>query len=142
MTRSDRFKICRVPSKGLGIVSTVDIQPGELIVEERPLVSVQLDSNGDLEVSKHSSPDQDTEFVVPDLVRKLNALSDHELAEFFRLSDHFPGSKTAYGVLKTNGFGLEDGFLNVYPTAARINHSCLPNARHYPTKDDSNLSVR
>ena len=37
------------------------------------------------------------------------------------------GPKTAFGVFKTNACGTGDGKVGIFPTIARINHSCVPN---------------
>ena len=135
---TNRFKVCRIPSKGLGLVATDDIPPGQLILQESPLVSVKLDSSGDLEGVTQPLGNGDTEIVVPQLVQELNKMTDDGLAAFFSLSDfrHVAEGrrKTAYGILKTNGFGMDGAQLSVFSTVARINHSCQPNAHHYPTE--------
>ena len=40
------------------------------------------------------------------------------------------GPKTAFGIFKTNACGTGDGKVGIFPTIARINHSCVPNMRH------------
>ena len=122
------FRAKQIPNKGLGLVANFDLEPGTLLIEEEPLLKAELDSEGDLKGYKKGQ-----EFVVPSVVNFLSERSDEELEIFFNLADSvsLPGSKTVFGILKTNGFGIQ-GYLALFPTIARINHSCLPNAHHYP----------
>ena len=45
------------------------------------------------------------------------------------------GPKTAFGIFKTNACGTGDGKVGIFPTIARINHSCVPNAHYYPVSN-------
>ena len=38
----DPFVICRLEGKGLGMVAKRDLQPGELVIEESPLVTSSI----------------------------------------------------------------------------------------------------
>ena len=42
------YSVTSISGKGLGMVSTEDIPPGKLIIEERPLLTVPLTASGDL----------------------------------------------------------------------------------------------
>ena len=48
----------------------------------------------------------------------------------------FSGSKTNYGIIKTNSFAVDFpdsdfSYLALFPSIARLNHSCEPNCNHY-----------
>ena len=42
------YSVIRINGKGLGVVANKDIDPGKLILEEKPLLSVPLTASGDL----------------------------------------------------------------------------------------------
>ena len=42
------YSVIRINGKGLGLVANTDIDPGKLILEEKPLFSVPLTASGDL----------------------------------------------------------------------------------------------
>ncbi len=54
--------------------------------------------------------------------------------------------KTNFGILKTNSFTVRgvDGanLLQLFPTIARLNHSCRPNCNHYWSASDGEYCVR
>ena len=67
-------------------------------------------------------------------MQELSKLNEVQLDTFSSLTDSVTtvGEKTAFGIFKTNACGTGDGKVGVYPTIARINHSCAPNAHYYP----------
>ena len=44
----DVYLITRIIGKGMGVVANIDIPPGKLIIDEKPLISVPLTTSGDL----------------------------------------------------------------------------------------------
>lgn len=143
------FRLECLPDKGHGLVARRDIQPGELIIKETPLLKVKLTDEGDL-LGKFNAQKQ--EFIVPSLLVALNELPDNDLFKFYSLSDScsasiaqeygldssdqvLKGLKTNYGIVKTNSFSMEfeahGTCLALFPTIARLNHSCAPNCHHY-----------
>ena len=42
------YSVIKINGKGLGVVANKDIDPGKLILEEKPLFSVPLTASGDL----------------------------------------------------------------------------------------------
>ena len=42
-------KVVPIPGKGLGVVATRPIKAGELILRERPFLSLPLDEQGDIQ---------------------------------------------------------------------------------------------
>ena len=43
------YSIVKIVGKGMGVVANSDISPGQLIMQEDPLLSVALTANGDLQ---------------------------------------------------------------------------------------------
>lgn len=126
-----------------------------MIVQEEPLLSVRLTDDGDL-VGRFSRDKH--EFVSPPLLKALCSLPDTELYKFYSLADScsvnvakengidkpdIKNTKTNYGIVKTNSFSVEWDPLGdknkdsrqirlaLFPTIARLNHSCHPNCNHY-----------
>ena len=123
------YRLMQIPGKGIGMVSSKIIKAGTLIVEEEPLLSLNLSENGDLE----GYFDKDAcEFQCPSLTQTLSRLTDAELKIVFSLSDSWTknGKKSSFGIIKTNSF-ISRSSVAVYPTISRINHSCRPNCVHY-----------
>ena len=42
------YSVSRIIGKGMGILANIDIPPGKLIIDEKPLISVPLTASGDL----------------------------------------------------------------------------------------------
>ena len=42
------YLITRIIGKGMGVVANIDIPPGKLIIDEKPLINVPLTPSGDL----------------------------------------------------------------------------------------------
>ena len=42
------YVITRIIGKGMGVVANIDIPPGKMIIDEKPLISVPLTTSGDL----------------------------------------------------------------------------------------------
>ena len=73
-----------MPGKGYGLVAARDIEIGELILAECPLLKVPLTKEGDL-TGQFNRLRQ--EFVSPTLILALNQLQDNELFQFYSLAD-------------------------------------------------------
>ena len=130
------YRIGTTVNMGLGMFATRDIQRGDLILAERPLILTPI--------TPHPSPDLPAavlqeqlkalghfdweEFLQPCFAR----LTQENQAAFRALANSHTedGSGPLLGVIRTNGFGvtLEEGHLNkytaVYKEVSRINHRC------------------
>jgi len=116
------FEIKPIPNKGLGIVATRTLSPGDLILQETPLLvsSKQLGPTGIIsEYFKLSIKDQ----------KLYNSLS---IARIYENDKKFP---EPLGISLTNAFELagagEGGKSGIFIKGARFNHSCLPNVNHF-----------
>ncbi|KAL1713337.1 hypothetical protein EV715DRAFT_296216 [Schizophyllum commune] len=149
------YRIGPVPGKGLGMIATRDLQTGDLIVAERPLVMAPKG----IQISKEEFPDG---------VSAMATVKEYMEARMIASERHFetllsrmtPERRAAYeglvnrhegdgsgpheGRFRTNALGLhsqykflgsrDDGgtyYLVVFDDISRMNHSCRPNARPF-----------
>ena len=68
----DPFVIQRVDGKGFGMFASRDLDSGELVVEESPLVSTRLNEDGDIIGFFHP---ETNEFISKDLIQSVQLLS-------------------------------------------------------------------
>lgn len=113
----EAYKICESPGRGMGFFANRLIKRGELIISEKPLVTL---TNG---------------FVIANtLEQRIEKLSQAEKDLFYSLSNSWPSiSPRCMGIFKTNALplGVDSPTGAIFPIIARSNHSCLPNANHY-----------
>lgn len=106
------YRIDVAEGKGLGVFATRDIEPGELVLKEAPLLQLTYPWDSD------------------QIRLAVGGLSAAVSAEFWKLVDK-ASEKTAEGVFRCNFWEMdvgEDG--GVYADICRINHSCQPNCAH------------
>lgn len=102
---------------GKGAFATREFKRGDLILSERPLVSIstRTEAPGRVEAA-------------------LCKLSPENLARFLSLYNAHTSCNchhsVAMGIFSTNAFALEDDTSGVCFHASRFNHSCASNARH------------
>lgn len=132
------YKILPIENKGLGCVACRTIKIGELILSERPLLSLSTRKTW-----FQSSNFQTTERIGGEL----NRLSDTEIAEFFELhaysscpTDDLDLSMKALGIFKTNAYPTGPDMAGVFPRVSRLNSGCNPNV-HYNWDTNSNLGT-
>jgi len=135
--RSEHKDECRVweersiEGRGRGLFSRRRLAAGELVLKEKPLVTI---------VTPHT-PKTLARYVA-ELRQKVRALQEEKLEEFFQLAIARPDICTKdrtesmmMGIFQTNSItireldklkGKELGAA-VYPKASRLNHSCAPN---------------
>jgi SET domain-containing protein len=108
-----------VPGKGYATFAAHSFRKGDLILQESPLVTVigkRPYSRVQVEALQHS----------------VSSLTPEKKETFFKLCNAFPEESQGVevAIVRTNGFDICDGSGSaIYPTLARINHSCAPNAR-------------
>eukprot|EP00931_Biecheleriopsis_adriatica_P009295 TRINITY_DN110370_c0_g1_i1.p1 TRINITY_DN110370_c0_g1~~TRINITY_DN110370_c0_g1_i1.p1 ORF type:complete len:376 (+),score=54.55 TRINITY_DN110370_c0_g1_i1:142-1269(+) len=123
-SRLHKLDICQVDGKGLGVMAKQNLQLGEHVFEESPLIVLPSRSQFDSSTSWE------------DEVSSVMAhVHDCEvLKRFWKLHDAhrcFGKEKTAPGIVLTNGVAFpsctEGERTAIFATAACFNHSCDPN---------------
>merc|ERR1719270_139942 len=117
--KSDKIKIRQVSCKGLGIVAISDIDEGELLLSEEPLILID-----------DWSPQH--------LLSSWSSLPKHQQDIFLQLSNCHKqtGMNPLVGIALTNMIPVntrsgQQSQWAVFQHMARINHSCDPNCNHY-----------
>lgn len=116
------WHVARLRGKGLGVIATRTIAPGERIMAESPLVTCT------------THPRRATDAGV--FSRAVHRLSVAERDAFYQLCQSealYGAAKTAEGVWRSNAFPTaehDDGSkdASVFAHVCRINHACAPNA--------------
>ena len=117
---SSKLRIQAVPGKGFGLVSSQDIEAGELLVRERPVLVVE-------------------QWSPAHLLAAWEKLSPSDQASYSLLANSHPELPPVVGVALTNMIPLTrtaDTF-GVFLSVARINHSCQANSNHYQENHSS-----
>ncbi|VDB85283.1 unnamed protein product [Peniophora sp. CBMAI 1063] len=141
------YEVRDVVGRGLGVYATEDIQAGDLITAERPLI-VKMAMNS-ARARSDLSPEDILRATFANLERSMELLCSRMSSETLRKytslynSHKTDGSGPLTGIFRTNGFnvGVNDPAIpgvdaanGVYSCvgalSSRYNHSCLPNASH------------
>lgn len=103
---------------GLGMFATRNINRGELILNEKPLVKLKQNVPK-LQLSRY-------------IEHQVSKLGEQDKAKIFELHDN-QSSKSLVGIFKTNGYmlGKKSEYCGLFYVMARVNHSCRPNATHH-----------
>lgn len=108
------------PGKGLGMFATEDIQKGTRILAENPFFTLT-----ERPVVSSSDP-----YAPNDISQAFDRLSDNKIRKFMSLHcPKRPGCSVIVNIYEANCFEMGSGTC-ICLDAARINHSCVPNA-HY-----------
>ncbi|KZT28875.1 hypothetical protein NEOLEDRAFT_1086618 [Neolentinus lepideus HHB14362 ss-1] len=116
LTDDPPFRVVDLPGRGKGLVATRDIQQGELLIRERPILRIpqQIDT----------SPTAYLEQI-------LSGLSDEDRRRFYDLSFvhlspdlHDDPLQVALAIVQTNAVSAGPAHIGVFPTMARLNHAC------------------
>ncbi|KAL5520000.1 hypothetical protein ACEPAG_1660 [Sanghuangporus baumii] len=110
------FDVVDIPRKGKGLVAMRDIEQGELLIKEGPLIMVPSSTN--------SSPAQ----LLKD---RLRDLTPSQRDEYYSLSYVQPGrdlkslseDDITLAIFQTNGISAGDS-VGLFPKTARLNHGC------------------
>ncbi len=115
------WEVKYVPGKGQGMFATRHIKMGEVVIREEAVINMPD------EVFQWEDMDRIERW----LDRRINQLSSDDRAAFFELADSRAGDegdgKTTLGIFFTNTMNFW-GDAALFPTLARSNHSCAPNA--------------
>lgn len=129
------YRIYPVENQGLGMFATRDIEPGEIIVSERPVL---LLPGGIPYLRFQNNPIT----VLWDRLRKEQASLLEGLFNCWPLSQSSksPTTDIRKGIIDTNALGLEffpepgldDTYAGIFPEIARCNHRYVQPTNHYP----------
>lgn len=144
-----QFRVQKIPGKGMGVIAARDILVGELIMTEKPLLSLTTEPNTG---AKPSAADYTRVLCVVE--EQVNRLSTDEQGRFFALSGYIrdvfvddddekakgktsTATKTpsALDIFRTNALPMAKGSAGVFPDLARLNSHCRPNV-HYSWDDE------
>ena len=115
---NELYEVKESPSKGLGMFAKTKIPRGQLVIAEKALFC--MSPLGMLDPAK--TEDQ-----------CMSKLSSDEKKWFYTLSDsQNPSKPTFISIMQTNALplGCDSREGGLFPVITRINHSCLPNAKH------------
>ncbi|KAF4577219.1 hypothetical protein EYR36_005206 [Pleurotus pulmonarius] len=134
------YSIVEISGKGLGMVATKDLAPGDLIVAERPLLVAPrlLRTLGSVVFHDNATKEQQEaakSFETEKTIRyAYDRMRPEDQAAYMKLHNaHLhDGSGPLFGIMRTNRYALFDlqgeTYTGVFEDLSRINHSCCPNA--------------
>ena len=128
-SKNDKFKVEKLPGRGDGVIALRDFQPGDLIMEDHPMIVMPGN------IFERDDPD----YIERWLDKKINRLSCCDREKYFNLSDarssdfdaSINPSKTSLGIFYTNCMSFIENSAALFPTMAKTNHSCDPNAEFF-----------
>ena len=111
---SRKLRVRPVHNKGLGVVALEDIEAGELLIKEDPLLLL-------------------TNWSPSHLTTAWNRLSPASQAKFLLLANSHLDTNPLLGIALTNMIPVnkEGSMFAVFETVSRVNHSCKANCNHY-----------
>lgn len=125
------YELRDVPGKGKGMIATRDIDPGELVIVERPiLISPRLMMNENLNPSSSFRAYAERKMSQEDRVKF------YDLANALRDTTVLNWDSEFNGIIHTNGFGVDwqegkEKYTGIFIELSRFNHSCGPNLRRF-----------
>ena len=120
----DAFEIRSLGAKGRGAIAKKDLQKGDLILKEAPLLIITREDLG--------------RYTDEDIEQRLAELPERDQTHFWELFDaklfESAGRGSAKSRVLTNSYPVEDELgeeaVAVFNTLARFNHSCVPNVHN------------
>ncbi|KAK3647255.1 hypothetical protein LTR56_008086 [Elasticomyces elasticus] len=112
------YKFADIPGKGKGLLATTNLESGTLLISEAPLFTTESLTNPST--------------IEKDLSKIIRSLPKAAQRAFLSLHNNNPGPQPFTNIIRSNGYplGPSNSIGGIFPTVARINHSCLPNAQH------------
>lgn len=110
---SDSVRIANVGRKGLGVVATITLAPGKVVLSERPFLKLR---------------DPITSSSVMEAVKEMDQTGQQL---FWSLPSNGACDLLALDIAENNIIDLdgEEGVSGIFETLCRVNHSCAPNCR-------------
>lgn len=118
------YEFRNIPNKGIGMFASHDLEPGTVVLRERPALIVRKGFFGRIDDG--------------DVVLAVEALSATQRKAFFALHEGESGHPTREArIFHVNCFSSPDNDYNyLYLQISRINHSCVPNAADVEVSKD------
>ena len=132
----ETLEVVEIPGKGRGLVAATDIEKGEHIFQDKPVIKLPVDAEGN--------------FVAPDfmtsLKEQIDNLPSEAGAQYFKLktrddANTFNVSRSDFEVLELFLANSKEAFLEgnseysvLHLNIALVNHSCAPNATNTAIK--------
>ena len=120
--RRPRLHIAEAAGSGMGGFAVVDIEAGERILAERPLLEWSVAA-----FAKHKG--RERQAMDTAVCAKLSEAEQRDFLDLCCNEEHGP-ERHAYGIWLSNAYPTEDEpeSAAVFRVASRLNHSCQPNA--------------
>ncbi len=122
-----KIEIRNSAGAGMGVFAIVDLEPGERILDERPLLEWSVAA-----FAQHQAVGRQHE-AMEAAVRSLPPAAEAAFRDLCMNDEHGP-YRNAYGIWLSNAYPTEDEpeSAAVFRVASRLNHSCAPCAHaHY-----------
>ncbi|KAL0568629.1 hypothetical protein V5O48_013348, partial [Marasmius crinis-equi] len=132
-----RHRVGPSPLGGTGLFATVNLKPGDLVLNERAMMIKSrayyrsaIEGNMSMEEYKKSTF-EGAEREIKTIFGRMTKEKQEAFMTLWNSHEH-DGSGPLIGRLRTNAFGveLEDGgiaYAGLFDIASRVNHSCCPN---------------
>jgi len=137
------------------MVARKDLSPGTLIIFEKPLLVLDPPTDRKTllktlgcdwcKVDMRAPPEMVRAQIQRMILEKsVKRMKEEEKEQFMALADKTANlnDKAPWGIFLTNALPMGSyRVLGIYPTVARINHSCKPNAHHFFNEEDKSEEV-
>lgn len=150
------YALMEIPGKGFGAIALRDIMPGELIMEERPLISISSkkgwftpsesysEARVETEIEKLSEYDQDRFYALHGFMGHNGEFDDRDLGSV-GVDDTGLSKKTKLKlppiiIYRTNAYPAGPGKSGLFPLISRLNSHCTPNV-HYNWNENTGRST-
>lgn len=152
------MKIAKIAGRGLGVLSTRYLKPGQLILQEMPFARVNKDAGSAesranpkvaklmarvLELASTGQFDPRSEYGSwpSEVVHCFEGVLEAQADMVFEGHATDDKQKTPGGIIRTNGVDDAEDHANLYTHMSRMNHSCAPNAVRVSTGDSGGVAV-
>jgi hypothetical protein len=150
------YTLTEIPGKGFGAIALRDIMPGELIMEEKPIITISSkkgwftpsesysEARVETEIEKLSDYDQDRFYALHGFMGHNCEFDDRDLSST-GVDDTSLSKKTNLKlppiiIYRTNAYPAGPGKSGLFPLISRLNSHCTPNV-HYNWNENTGSST-
>jgi SET domain len=152
------YTLAEIPGKGFGAIALRDIMPGELIMEEKPLISISSkkgwftpsesysEARVETEIEKLSDYDQDRFYALHGFMGHNGEFDDRDLGSTDDANDKGLSKNNnnlklpPIIIYRTNAYPAGPGKSGLFPLISRLNSHCTPNV-HYNWNENTGSST-